>query len=71
VIANLTATEPQSAGWLSIDGGATSKVNYRSDGAIANEVHIPLKNDGSWYFEVTSSQIAHLVVDVVGFDSVI
>ena len=71
VRANLTVTEPSGPGWLSIDGGKTSKVNYPAGGTIANEVSIPLKNDGSWYFEATSNVAADLVVDVCGFDSLI
>ncbi len=71
VIANLTATQPKDPGWLSIDGGATSKVNFFGGETIANEISIPLKNDGSWYFEVTSNVQVHIVVDVCGFDSLI
>jgi hypothetical protein len=71
VVANLTATEPAGPGWLSIDRGATSKVNFPVSGTIANEVSIPLKWDGAWYFEVTSNVATHLVVDVCGFDSLI
>lgn len=71
VVANLTATETAGPGWLSIDGGETSKVNYPAGGTIANEVSIPLKWDGAWYIEVTSNVAAHLVVDVCGFDSLI
>lgn len=71
VRANLTATEPANPGFLSIDGGATSKVNYPVGGTIANEISIPLKNDGAWYFEVTSNQRTHIIVDVCGFDSLI
>jgi hypothetical protein len=71
VRANLTVTQPDAGGWLSIDGGATSKVNYPAGGTVANEVSIPLRNDGAWYLELTSSQRAHVVVDVCGFDSLI
>ena len=69
---NLTADEQAGAGWLSIDGGTTSKVNWREPGwTIANEISVPLKNDGSWYIEVTSNVRTHIVVDVCGFDSLI
>ena len=71
VRANLTVTRPAGPGWLSIDGGATSKVNFPVDGTFANEVSIPLSNDGSWYFEATSNVKVDIVVDVCGFDSLI
>lgn len=71
VRANLTITQPAGNGWLSIDAGATSKVNFANGETIANEVSIPLKNDGSWYVELTSNVSTHVVVDVCGFDSLI
>ena len=72
VRANLTADRPAGAGWLSIDGGATSKVNWDEPGdTIANEISIPLKWDGAWYVEITSNVKTDIVVDVCGFDSLI
>lgn len=68
---NLTATQPAAPGWLSIDGGDTSKVNFPIDGTFANEISIPLKHDGSWFFEVTSNTSVHILADVCGFDSLI
>jgi hypothetical protein len=71
VRANLTVTQPAGYGWLSIDAGGTSKINFEPGQTIANEVSIPLKNDGAWYVELTSNVTAHVVVDVCGFDSLI
>jgi len=68
---NILATEPVAGGWLSFDGGTTTKVNYATGWTIANEVSVPLKNDGTWYVEVTANIQTHIVVDVCGFDSLI
>jgi hypothetical protein len=72
VVVNITAVDGTAFGWLSIDGGKSSKVNYSPRQAVANEVSVPLKNDGvGWYIEVTALNQVNIVVDVAGFDSVI
>ena len=72
VVVNLTAVDADAFGWLSVDSGATSKLNYSPKTAVANEVSVPLKHDADgWYIEVTALNSVHLVVDVAGFDSVV
>lgn len=72
VMLNLVATQPAAAGWLSIDGGATSKVNFAAGWTIANGISVPLQRDGDgWFIEVTSNVAVHIVVDVSGFDSIL
>ena len=66
---NLTATDASDPGWLSVDAGTTSKVNYTGGLTIANEVSVPLKFDGAWFIEVTSLKTCDIVVDVAGWDS--
>jgi hypothetical protein len=70
VIANLTATEGMSAGWMSAfpcgPVPPVSNVNYSAGQNIANHAYVPIVNGR---FCLVSNQQTHAVVDIAGYVS--
>jgi hypothetical protein len=70
VVLNVTATEPDAAGYLTVyPGGAarpeTSNVNYLTGQSIPNAVIVGLGPTGS--VDIFSFAASHVIVDVVGY----
>lgn len=68
VAVNVTVTEPDGAGFVSVTpsgGASTSNVNYVASEDVANLVIVPVGPDGS--IRLLSSGRTHLVADVFGW----
>jgi hypothetical protein len=70
VVLNVTATEPNAAGFLTVYPGnaprpPTSNVNYRAGQTIPNAVIVGLGPAGT--IDIYSSATTHVIVDVVGY----
>lgn len=68
-VVNLVAVHPESNGYLTAWAGGSmpveSKLNYAYNQTVANEVTIPLAEDGS--FKLWSNNRTHVVIDLVGY----
>lgn len=71
-LVNLTSVDPREQGWVSSDGGQTSVLNFERAQETSNEVGIPVQTDGAnWFFDVIANVPTDLVVEMVGWDSLI
>lgn len=71
-LVNITSVDPAEQGWLSSDGGQTSVLNFEKGQEVSNEVGIPVQQDAAgWFITLTANQWTHLVVEMVGWDSLI
>ena len=68
----VTSVNPSEQGWLSSDGGQTAVLNFEKGQEVSNDVGIPVQQDAAgWFITLTANQWMHLVVEMVGWDSLI
>ena len=70
VLLNVTATEPDAAGYLTVYPGnaprpSTSNVNYLKGQTVPNTVIVGLSPTGT--IDIFSFAASHVIVDVVGY----
>lgn len=67
VVLNVTVTEPDRDGFLSVGSYSTSNLNFRAGQTVANMVIVKADDAGSYFFTTPAS--AHVIIDVLGYYS--
>ena len=72
VVLNLTATAPTAAGYTTVYPGGTttptaSNLNYTRGQTLANQITVPVADDGTIALTASTSAAVHLIADLQGY----